>query len=122
MWKEVNPISDRTWNPHEEKEIEGTLISIKKEQGPNKSMVYVIDVGEEKVSIWGTTVLDSKMAAVSENSKIKIIFNGLKDSPKRKGKQYKDFSVLVDTEDQTIVKQEKPLEESEEIQSEDIPF
>lgn len=97
-WKEINPQSNRVWDPEEEKEIEGTLVGIKEAVGPNKSKIYIIDIGEEKVSIWGSTVLDNKMIEVPVGAKVKITYEGKKDSPKRKGKQYKDFTVMIDTE------------------------
>jgi len=124
MWKEVSGMTDQTWDPKEENEIEGTLTGRKIGVGENKSNIYIIENKEgKKISVWGSTVLDIKMTDVPEGAKVKIIFEGLKDSPKRKGKKYKDFKVMIDTE--YIDKNETARnEESDagEIEEEEIPY
>ena len=97
-YKEAGTQSSRTVDWEKEKEIEGVLLQVKEDVGENHSRLYIIEVEGEKVSVWGTTVIDAKMLEVKVGAKVKITFNGLKDSPKRKGKQYRDFIVMFDDE------------------------
>jgi len=143
-WKEVSPQNDKTWDPignHKEKdpkglkhiytkEISGVLVGVKINVGENSSNLYTLDTGEENVGVWGSTVLTPKMSAIETNSKIKIIFEGMKDSPKRKGKQFKDFTVLIDDVEGKLKtpasSEDVPPPPDEEGQSkinpEDIPY
>jgi len=76
--------------------IEGVYVSKKEDVGVNKSAIYVIRTPTgELVGVWGSTVLNSKMASVNVGQFIAIEFIGMK-TPKSGGKPYKDWFVGVD--------------------------
>lgn len=95
-WREVGAQTDRTWEPNVGDAIEGVLVETKHDVGPNHSEVYVLDTGDEKVSVWGSTVLNMKLRGMPSGARIRITYTANRPSPNRKGKNYKDFTVEVD--------------------------
>lgn len=95
-WTEVKEEDGEIYEFTEEGDsLEGTYESIQENIGENNSRLYSIKLEDESVAkIWGTFVLDSRMAKVPIGSKIKIQYNGKKES-KKSGRQYHDFSVFV---------------------------
>jgi hypothetical protein len=71
--------------------IEGRYVSKKENVGPNKSNVYVLEVGDESVGVWGNTVLDTKFGEIAIGKMAGIEYLGQKQS--KNGKGYKDFFV-----------------------------
>src|SRR3990167_5432471 len=71
--------------------IEGLLVEKNANVGPNNSMMYVLEVGEEKVGVWGSAVIDTKMAKVAVGKMVKIEFKGMEEG--KGGRTYKDFRV-----------------------------
>lgn len=72
--------------------VTGILLQIREHVGPNDSRLYILQPkGEPKIGVWGTTVLDSKMAHVEVGDLIQIVYKGL-----NKLKKYHDFNVLKD--------------------------
>lgn len=58
--------------------IEGILVRVQENIGPNKSMLYSIDTPNDGVkSVWGATLLDQRMALVKVEQKVKITYKGL---------------------------------------------
>ena len=85
------------WDFNENPELEGYYIGKKEDIGENHSNIYQVELDNGEITeLWGSTALDTQMIAVKAGSRIKIVYEGLIDSPKRKGKQYKKFSVFVD--------------------------
>ena len=83
-----------TWKPDERSTIFGTYLHSKSDQGPNHSMVYVIQEDDQEVatSVWGSTVLDSRFEEIPTRSRVKIEFIGEVEG---KGpKPYKNFKVV----------------------------
>src|SRR3990167_9165592 len=91
-WKKVE-MGD-TWNFEKEPEMIGLFIGKEENVGENNSNLYTFEVDQKNVSVWGSTVLDTRMKNVKVGEEVKIVFLGLKDSPNRKGKQYKNFDVF----------------------------
>ncbi len=60
--------------------IEGVLINKQPDVGPNNSWLYTIENSEGVFSVWGATILDSRMVAIKVGDKIKITYKGLGDS------------------------------------------
>ena len=56
---------------------------------------YLITTKEDTMTVFGTTVLNTKMKTIQQGSKIKIVYNGEKKA-ETGGRMYKDFSVFVD--------------------------
>jgi hypothetical protein len=76
----------------------------------NNSKVYELEIGDEILGVWGTSILDQKMAKVEVGDEVRIIFNGKKVSEKTK-RQYKDFTV-----------QHRKVEVADSIDTSDLPF
>lgn len=87
------------WDFNENKELEGYYVGKKEDVGENHSNVYQVELDNGEITeFWGATALDSQLGNVKLGSRVKIVFEGMVDSPNRKGKQYKAFSVFVDKE------------------------
>ena len=87
------------WDFNEENELEGYYVGKKEDVGENHSNVYQVEMDNGEIAeFWGATALDSQLSSIKLGSRVKIIYEGMVDSPKRKGKQYKNFSVFVDKE------------------------
>jgi hypothetical protein len=77
--------------------ILGYLIEVKGELGIAKSTLYILSgdkEGNNRMGVWGTTVLNKKMHDVKIGDLVKIVYLG-----KEKGKgiqTYHNFEVLVD--------------------------
>ena len=94
-YKEVNP---EIWSYENEGDcIEGILVLKQEDVGDNKSRMYSIETPEGVKNVWGSAVLDNRMAFVKVGSKIKITFKGLGDA-KAGRKAPKIFKVEVDDE------------------------
>lgn len=110
-WKTVNEIGTSKMHDFETtKEITGILFNKKENVGANNSIIYEIEIGEEIIGVWGTSVLDQKMKEVTAGEEVKIIYNGKKTSEKTK-RSYKDFTV-----------QHRQIEVSKEIDTSSLPF
>jgi hypothetical protein len=93
-YKEVT--QSATWDFEENPEVEGEYVGKETGVGKNNSALYAIRQADGNVvKVWGSTVLDNKMANVGIDQQVKIEFLGNKPSPSRKGKTYKDFAVFV---------------------------
>ena len=98
-WKES---AGQSWKPEKEDDsIMGLLVKIEEEAGELKSMVYHLETKEEGVMrVWGTTVLDSRMAPVKVGQEVKITYKGIaekggkgKNKPKIFKVEYRDVEV-----------------------------
>ena len=99
-YQEVNPTA---WTYEKDGDfIEGELVSVQSDVGVNKSMLYSIRTEDGTVkSVWGASVLDSRMALISVGSKVKITFKGKAEAKKGKNSA-KLFKVEVDVENKSI--------------------
>lgn len=95
-WKRVEQAE--SWDfkeAGEGKSIEGVYAGKDENVGENNSTIYRIENKEgDARSVWGSTVLDTRMKNVKEGEEVKIIYKGSKPSPNRKGKSYHDFEVF----------------------------
>lgn len=87
--------TDRMWfgkeNPLKEGDsIEGEYVEKKTGVGTRGSNVYVIKVGNEKVGIWGSAVIDGRFGSIAIGKKVAIEYLGLVKTKDGKG-EYKDF-------------------------------
>src|SRR3990167_6806882 len=81
-WKRVE--MSPTHDFEKEKEVEGALIGVQQDVGPNSSTLYEIEKkGGDVVAVWGSTVLDSRMKNVKIGEEVKIAFTGLAKEAKR---------------------------------------
>ena len=94
-YKEINPTD---WEYKNDGDfIEGILVRSQKDVGINKANLYSIEIPDGMKSVWGSAILDSRMALVKIGSKIKITYKGLAEA---KAGQHaaKIFKVEVDTD------------------------
>ena len=92
-WEEME--FGTTWDPEVEPELIGEYISRQENVGVNNSMLYEIKKDDgEVVSVWGSTVLDTRLKNLEGGERLKIVFNGLKDSPTKGRQPYKDYTVF----------------------------
>ena len=98
-WKEIkDDIFEDTWMPKEEGDsIEGVLVEIKENVGVNKSKLYKVQTDDGLISVWGSTILDSRLEQVPVGAKIKIVYQGL-GKAKAGRNAPKLFKVYIDTE------------------------
>lgn len=94
-YREINPSE---WHFEKEEDfIEGILVNTQKDIGINKSMLYSLDTGEGIKNVWGSAILDSRMAFVKIGNKLKITYKGLAEAKKGKNPA-KIFKVEVDSD------------------------
>jgi len=99
-WRTAGTAGD-SWKPENKGDVIQGIYKVKKEDvGINKSNVYQLKVSgrDELVSVWGSTVLDTKFEEIELGNEVRIEFLG---EVKGKGpKPYKDFKVdYRETED-----------------------
>lgn len=88
----TNPYKESTgsfWKPKEKEEtLEGLLINKETKIGQNESTLYYIEKlsDNEVVQVWGTTILDQRMAPVKIGQQVLITYKGLGEKGKG-GKQ-----------------------------------
>jgi len=71
----------------------GILIEKKSDVGPNNSMLYVLEVGGgKKVSVWGSTIIDSRLKNVELGEEIVIWYLGKAEG--KKGTKYHNYRVF----------------------------
>lgn len=107
-WKKVE-MSD-SWNAEEEKEIVGVLVDKQENVGPNESRLYTIETKDgERVGVWGSSVLDSRMKQIYVGEEVKIEFKGWEKNPQT-GREYKLYEVYH-KESELVKAAEEALEE-----------
>lgn len=116
-WKEVTLEEGNIWD--KENPLDGVLVNVDNEVGPNKSKMYTIKTGDSETKLWGSTVLDDKLMGVPNGTHVKIEYNGKQMG--KKGTQYHDFKVFIDLDSKP---DEEPAhtEADAPINVDDIPF
>lgn len=118
---EMNPM----WNYKDEDgkfslksgdELVGVYLGFEENIGSNNSNVYTFrKENGDKISVWGTTVLDSRLKNLNVNEEVKIAYKGSVKSEKVKGRAYHDFDVWHrEAEFEPVPDQEIPIMEEEE--------
>jgi len=93
MYKEINPSN---WMYEKDGDfIEGVLVQVQEEIGPNKAKLYSLETPEGVINVWGATILDQRIALVKIGDKIKITYKGLGEAKPGKN-AVKIFKVEVD--------------------------
>lgn len=76
-------------------ELVGIYVGVENNVGPNNSKLYTIEKEDgEKITFWGSTVLDRWMQQASIGDDLKIVYLGT-DKNEKTGRSYKNFEVLV---------------------------
>jgi hypothetical protein len=97
-WQEVTAtdFADWDWDDPKCKLLEGLLTQKKTNVGANNSNVYIIELKDkpgEIVNVWGSTVLDTKLAQVNVGEEVRIEYMGEVES-KKGGRKYRDFKLF----------------------------
>lgn len=93
-------ISTEDWKPKKDGDfIEGILVRVQPDVGINKSMLYSIENAEGVWNVWGSAILDSRMALVHVGDKTKITYKGLAKESKKGKNPAKIFKVEVDRDE-----------------------
>jgi len=74
MYKEIK--SDEWVYSKDGDFIEGVLVRVQENIGENKSMLYTLETSAGMKSVWGSAILDSRMALVKTGDKLKITYKG----------------------------------------------
>ena len=91
-WEEVSPDTHDMWDFRTKKTIQGVYVAKKENVGENDSNIYVLNVGDEKVGVWGSAVLDGRFEQIAIGSEVKIEYLGKKTGEKG-GREYHNFIV-----------------------------
>ncbi len=76
-WEEVIEIMADVHNFQEEAELSGILTEKKENVGENQSWMYLIKKSDGNiVSVWGSTVLDSRFAKIEVGEEVRVIYQG----------------------------------------------
>ena len=128
-WLEVTGAPENVWD--RSAPIEGELINVRDNVGPNSSMLYVVLTTEGEVAVWGSTALDGKLAELHLHDQVRIEPLGKKKSPKT-GREYWDFKVSYMPAEATgyekakkvadALKDDRVETEDDVIDPADIPF
>lgn len=89
---EINP---QVWKPaSKEDKVEGEFLRTKEEVGANKSKLHCFrNSNGGEFSIWGSTVLDDRMAYVKPGDYVRVTFKG--EEKNKRGQPVKIFKVEV---------------------------
>lgn len=94
VYKEINP---NFWvYKNEDDFIEGVVADIQDGVGENESMLYSIETPEGISNVWGSAILDQRMAFVRKGDKVKITYKGLGVSKNKGRNPPKLFKVEID--------------------------
>ena len=107
-WKKIE--KSESHNFEISKEVSGIYLAKEENVGANNSTLYKIEVGDDVVSVWGSTVLDNKMAQATPGDEVRIVYLG-KTKNQRTNREYKNFEVYS----------RKP-EKVEQIDTSNLPF
>ena len=92
VWNFKN--EDGTYSLKKDDEIEGILEEVKSDVGPNASNLYTLKMEDKKrVSVWGTSILDTRLKNVEIGEAVKIIYLGEFEGSKS-GRSYHSFDVF----------------------------
>lgn len=96
-YKEIEP---KNWTYEKEgDQIEGVLVRVQENVGVNQSMLYIIETPEGVKSVWGSVILDERMAFARVGDKVRITYKGFGEE--KKGKHApKIFKVEIDRDNE----------------------
>lgn len=122
-WTRVSGRSDETWDKTKDKEVSGTLQDIRDGVGPNGSKIYTLLKPDGKtIGVWGSALLDNRMASIPLGNEVKIVYLGLENNPKTHRK-FHNFDVMTrKPSGQSKSTASNEAEVEEDVNPDDIPF
>ena len=111
---------DGVWKLKDGDEIVGKYVSKKENLGQrNNSTLYQIETEDGELSVWGSTVLDTRLKNVKEGHGVKIIYKGMKKTKDGKTK-YHDYDVYHKAIDEPL--DNIPIVEDDDINVADLEY
>lgn len=88
-WEQIEP---DTWKPEQDGDhIEGVFVKKEEDKGINNTNAYYLETKDGQKLVWGTAIIDSRMAFIQPGDIIKITYKGAKEN--KKGQPLKIFKV-----------------------------
>lgn len=117
-WQENNVKTDSdVWDKETEPNLEGKLVKIERNVGPNESTMYSVEKEDGAVlKVWGSTVLDDRFLGVPEGTYIKVTYEGKLKS--KKGTEYHSYKVFIDLDSMPQNYREEQGEDNEPLPEE----
>lgn len=92
-WVEIGSSNSKIWDFNQDKEFVGHFTGVQSNVGANSSNLFSFKaLNGEAVSIWGSSLLDSRLGNLIAGEKVKIVYQGKQRNPKS-GREFKDFKV-----------------------------
>lgn len=101
-WKKVE--NTPTWNGKDESgkfklqpqdSLEGVYMGFKSNIGENNANIYEFKLPNgEMIGVWGSQILDTRLSPLQIGEEVKIVYLGLEQSKKVKGRSYHNFEVF----------------------------
>ena len=89
---EFEEIEPNVWKPQKDGDsIEGVIVRKDTDVGTNKSNTYHLEKDGDQIMVWGSTVLDDRLAYVKVGEYVRITFKGTQ--PNKRGQETKIFKV-----------------------------
>lgn len=119
-WTEVKAtVADNVWDKSEP--IEGELVKVEHNVGPNSSELYTLLTEGGEVAVWGSTTLDTKLAELYLHDQVRIEPLG-KVKSKAGNRQYWDFKVsYIEGERANKSGYEQAKEQAQDLREEPLP-
>ena len=101
-WERVGGDTGDMWDFDENAVLQGVLVDVRRDVGPNNSNIYQIhqDYPEgEVVGMWGSTLLDGRFLAddgslkIPLGNEVRVEYKG-KEKSEKSGRSYKNFEVF----------------------------
>ena len=90
-------LTTKFWEPAvEDESVEGILISVVKDVGEHKSKIYNFENTKTNFSVWGSAILDQRMALAKPGDKLRITYKGLTEQKNEDKNPAKIFKVEID--------------------------
>lgn len=93
-WSEISVDTSDAWDKENDDPVEGVYLGVQDNVGPNDSKMYTVRTKDGDVKVWGSTVLDNKLANLPIGSYLKIEYDGKKKG--KRGTSYHDYKVYID--------------------------
>lgn len=94
-YKEVSALGGAKKFSEKGQVVEGKLVEIQTEVGPNESNIYVLDTSKGRESYWGANALDPLMKNVAIGKKVRITCTDT-DYKFPNGRRGKNFKVEIE--------------------------
>jgi len=109
-WKKVE--NSPTWNANgpdgnfllkPQDSLEGVYMGVKHNIGENNASIYEFRLADGSlIGVWGSQVLNTRLSTLQIGEEVRIVYLGLEQSKKVKGRSYHNFDVFHRMPERTI--------------------